>query len=45
VTLQQELSDSNLLWILYMNIDLRLWNKSHGPMNYKIGVTCVFNGQ
>jgi len=27
-----------------MNIDLKLRNKSHGSMHYKIGVTCVFNG-
>ena len=27
-----------------MNIDLKLRNKSHGPMHYKIGVTCVYNG-
>ena len=27
-----------------MNIDLELWNKSHGPMQYKIGVTCVYKG-
>jgi len=30
--------------ILQSNIDLNLQNKLHGPMNYKIGVTCVFNG-
>jgi len=30
--------------LLYTNIDLKLWNKSHGPMHYKIGVTCVYNG-
>jgi len=30
--------------ILYTNIDLKLRNKSHGPMHYKIGVTCVYNG-
>jgi len=29
---------------LFTNIDLKLWNKSLGPMHYKIGVTCVFNG-
>ena len=23
------------------NIDLKLWNKLHGPMHYKIGVTCT----
>ena len=21
------------------------WNQLHGPMHYKIGVTCVYNGQ
>ena len=26
------------------NIDLKLRNKLHGPMHYKIGDTCVFNG-
>jgi len=30
--------------LLYMNIDLKLWNKLHGPMYYKIGVTCVYSG-
>ena len=30
--------------ILYTNIDLKLQNKSHGPMHYKTGVTCVYNG-
>ena len=30
--------------VLHMNIDQTLSNKSHGPMHYKIGVTCVFNG-
>ena len=24
--------------------DLKLWYKLHGPMHYKIGVTCVYNG-
>jgi len=27
----------------YTNIDLKLWNILHGPMHYKIIVTCVFN--
>jgi len=27
-----------------MNVDLKLRNELHGPMHYKIGVTCVFNG-
>ena len=26
------------------NIDQILPNKLHGPMYYKLGVTCVFNG-
>ena len=30
--------------ILYTNIDLKLPNKLHGPMHYKKGVTCVFDG-
>ena len=30
--------------ILYTNIDLKLCNKLHGTMHYKIGVACVFNG-
>jgi len=30
--------------LLYTNIDLKLQNKLHGPMHYKIGVTCVYNG-
>ena len=29
--------------VLYTNIDLKLRNKSHGPMYYTIGVTCVYN--
>ena len=29
--------------VLFTNIDLKLRNKSHGPMHYKIGVTCVYN--
>jgi len=29
---------------LYTNIDLKLQNILHGPMHYKIGVTCVYNG-
>jgi len=28
--------------VLY--IDQKLQNKLHGPMHYKIGVACVFNG-
>ena len=28
----------------YTNIDLKLRNKLHGPMHYKIGVICVFSG-
>jgi len=30
--------------LLYENIDQILTNKLHGPMHYKIGVTCVYNG-
>jgi len=30
--------------ILYANVDQILPNKSHGPMHYNIGVTCVYNG-
>jgi len=30
--------------VLYENIDQILQNKLHGPMHYKIGVTCVYNG-
>ena len=29
--------------VLNTNIDLKLLNASHGPMYYKIGVTCVYN--
>jgi len=28
---------------LYENIDQILPNKSHEPMHYKIGVTCLYN--
>ena len=34
-----------LYQLLYDNIDQILPNKLHGPMHYKIGVTCVYNGQ
>jgi len=30
--------------LLYTNIDLKILYKSHGPMHYKIGVTCVYSG-
>ena len=30
--------------VLYENIDQILLNKSHGPMHYKIGVTCIYHG-
>ena len=30
--------------ILHTNIDLKLRNILHGPMHYKIGVACLFNG-
>jgi len=30
--------------VLYETIDQILPNKLHGPMHYKIGVTCVYNG-
>jgi len=30
--------------VLYQNIDQILTNKSHGPMHYTIGDTCVYNG-
>ena len=30
--------------LLYENIDRIPPNKLHGPMHYKIGVTCVYNG-
>jgi len=29
---------------LYTNIDHLLQHKSHRPMHYKIGDTCVYNG-
>ena len=32
------------LFVLYTNIDLKLWNASHEQMHYKIGVSCVFKG-
>ena len=34
--------DNSLL--LYENIDQIQPNKLHGPMYYKVGVTCVYNG-
>ena len=30
--------------LLYTDIDLKLRNKSHGTVHYKIGVTCIYNG-
>jgi len=30
--------------LIYENIDQILLNKLHGPMHYKIGVICVYNG-
>jgi len=30
--------------VLYENIDQILSNKLHGPMHYKIDVTCEYNG-
>jgi len=30
--------------VSYENIDQILPNKIHGPMQYKVGVTCVYNG-
>jgi len=32
------------MFLLYENIDLKLSNKLHELMHYKIGVTCVYNG-
>jgi len=29
---------------LYENINQILSNKLHGPMHYKIGATCIYNG-
>jgi len=28
-----------------MNIDQKLRNKLHGPLHYKVDVTCVYNGR
>jgi len=30
--------------VLYEDIDQKLQNKFPGPLYYKIGVTCVYNG-
>jgi len=32
----------NIAYLLYENIDQILLIKLHGPMQYKIGVTCVY---
>jgi len=32
------------LFLLYTKIDLKLPNKSHGPMHNKVGVKCVVIG-
>ena len=34
----------NVNYVFYRNIDQILSNKLQGPMHYKIGVTCVYNG-
>jgi len=34
---------TNQLIVLYENIDQTLSNKSHGPIHYNIGVTCIYN--
>ena len=34
----------HLGFISYTNIEQKLQNKLHGPMHYKTGVICVFNG-
>ena len=34
--------NNNLLNVLYTNIDLKLQDKSHGPMHYKRGVAYIF---
>ena len=39
-----KLSHSIQQYVLDTDIDLKLRNKLHGPMHYKIGVTCVYNG-
>ena len=41
-TLALELCTCFEAQVLYTNIDLKLRNKSHGPMHCKIGVTCVY---
>jgi len=33
-----------VVFVLYENIEQILPNKLHGPVHYKIGVTCVYNG-
>jgi len=42
------MNDKTLFYVsnklLYENIDQLLPNKFHGPMYYKVGVTCVCNG-
>jgi len=30
--------------VVHVNIDLAFLNKYYGPMHYKIGVKCVYNG-
>ena len=37
------IEEINKHYILYTRIDLKLWNKLHGPMHYKLGVTCLYN--
>ena len=34
-----------LCLLLHENIDRSLLNKLYGPLHYKIGGTCVYNGQ
>ena len=33
-----------IMRVLHENIDQTLPDKSHVPMHYKIGVTCIYNG-
>ena len=45
ITKQQNVhGPAYFMTVLYTNIDLKLRNKSHGPMHCKIGVTCVYIG-
>jgi len=33
-----------LKYLIVLHVNIGLTNKSHGPVHYQTGVTCVYNG-